>query len=282
MIINKVNNFINKKRANQRIFRAKESLNKPQSVLFYTTHKCASSFINPLLKTLIKYSDYKLFDYAKAIRSLGNNLDINQENAYFLKNFLEKSHNFLFLDRGEIYAPLRFPIDFAGRKNFKHIFFLRDPRDVVVSAYYSFGFTHPLPNNIKARMRVQEKRQSIQQQGIDNYAITESKERFLPIYEEYIELIETCSSFLYLRYSDFQDDTIQFIEIISDFLEVNISKEEIQELATKASPIQITRDNSKHKRSGKSKQYLEELKPDTINTLNEIFSEVLKYWDFRE
>jgi hypothetical protein len=48
----------------------------------------------------------------------------------------------------------------------------------------------------------------------------------------------------------------------------------------KASPVQATKDSTKHKSSGKSKQYLEELKPTTIKILNGKFAEVLNYWNF--
>jgi hypothetical protein len=156
------------------VLKAKESLDKPPSVLFFTTHKCASTFIPPLLTTITRNSNYEFKDYAQAIWNLGDKLDIGQDQENFLSSFLENAADRLFFRRGEIYAPLRVPVDFSERKNLKHIFFLRDPRDVMVSAYYSFGLTHSLPKNSKLRKRHQLRKQRILEQGIDDYVISDA------------------------------------------------------------------------------------------------------------
>ncbi|AFZ44900.1 sulfotransferase [Halothece sp. PCC 7418] len=261
------------------ILEAKHSLEKPPSVLFFTTHKCASSFISPLFRAITRNSNYNLKDYAGAIWQLGDNIDLDQEKPNFLGNFLQDTGDRLFFRRGEIYAPLRVPVDFPERHHFKHIFFLRDPRDVLVSAYYSFGFTHAWPKNSKARERYRIKREAIQQQTIDDYVISEAK-NWLTRYSKYQELLETSDSYVYLKYDDFQSDTVGFIQTITNYLDISLPSEEIEQLASKASPIQSTKDETKHKRSGKSKQYLEELKPDTVRALNEKFSDMLCYWNF--
>ena len=263
----------------EEILHAKESLDKPASVLFFTTHKCASSFISPLFQTITSNSNFELKDYAGAIWNLGDQLDIDQDKEDFLSAFLENAADRLFFRRGEIYAPLRIPVDFPERRNLKHIFFLRDPRDVMVSSYYSFGFTHGLPKNSKLRKRRLLERQRISEQGIDNYVVSDAN-NFLNRYLKYKEFVETSDSYLYLKYDDFQSDPLNFIETITKYLDITIPKQERQQLAEKASPVQITTDETKHKRSGKSKQYLKELKPETIEILNKKFAEVLEYWNF--
>ena len=180
------------------ILKAEECLKLPTSVLFFTTHKCASTFIPTLFKTITKNSNYKLKDYAQAIWSLGDELDIKQDQKDSISNFLEEAADELFFRRGYIYAPLRFPVDFPERNQLKHIFFLRDPRDVLVSSYYSFGFTHAEPKNSKAKKRFQAKRKLAQQKGIDNYVINEAT-NYLDRYLKYKELLETSNSYLYLK-----------------------------------------------------------------------------------
>lgn len=262
------------------ILKAKESLDQPPSVLFFTIHKCASTFIPPLLRTITRNSNYELKDYAGAIWNLGDQLDIGQDQENFLSSFLENTADRLFFRKGEIYAPLRIPVDFSERKNFKHILFLRDPRDVLVSSYYSFGFTHAEPKNAKARKRAQTKRQLIQQKGIDNYSLDAARNWLLPTYSKYKDFYESAESCLYLRYRDFQNDPFKFITSLVKYLDIVIPEQEIEQLAAQASPVQVSTDNTKHKRSGKSKQYLEELNPEIIKALNEVFAEVLDYWDF--
>lgn len=261
------------------ILQAKQSLSQPTSVLFFTTHKCASTFIPPLLKTITRNSNYNFKDYAGAIWNLGDQLDIDQDHKNFLSDFLEEAADELFFRRGDIYAPLRVPVDFPERNGLKHIFFLRDPRDVLVSSYYSFGFTHALPKNFKLKKRHQTRKQKIQEQGIDDYVLSEATD-WLIRYLKYKELLETSNSYLYVKYDDFQGDTVTFMKKVINYLNVVVPEQEIQELSLKASPVQTTKDNTKHKRSGKSHQYLEELKPETVKKLNEVFAEVLEYWNF--
>lgn len=280
MLIQKIKNKSHKtiihQKTKQEIVRAWESLNQPKSVIFYTTHKCASVFISKLLITLTQNSQYEVKDYASAIRDLGD--QINVENPY--ENFLEQASDQLYQTKGKIYAPQRKLLDFPGRENFKHIFFLRDPRDVIVSAYYSFGYSHGIPKATKQQEKQRKQRQKIQQQGIDNYA-KESAIGWLNLYMKYRELLESSDSYLYLSYDEFKDNTLEFINKIVSFLEINISDQEAKKLAKEASPISEQKDITKHKRSGKSQQYKEELKPETINYLNETFSEILDYWQFQ-
>ncbi|MGK7926886.1 MAG: sulfotransferase, partial [Spirulina sp.] len=126
-----------------RLRNAARNLERPRSILFYTSHKCASTFVGKLLDTICKKSQYEIIDYAGTIWGAGDRLK-HIESPYEL--FLERAYSDLYSLHGKIYAPQREYLDFPGRTKFKHIFFLRDPRDVLISAYYSFGFTHLEPS----------------------------------------------------------------------------------------------------------------------------------------
>ncbi len=262
--------------AQERIINAWDSLQKPPSVLFFTTHKCASVFVEKLLKTIVKTSPYQVRNYAAAIWQLGDRVDPGTP----YEDFLEAAYDQLYHARGEIYAPQRRPLNFPGRERFKHIFFLRDPRDVLVSAYYSFGYQHQRPKAEKQQEIFSQDRQRIQDQGIDNYALTAASDWLLPLYTQYQLLLETSTSHLYVNYDQYKDNTAQFILTIADYLETSMTDEDVQALISEAAPVQAVKDIQQHKRSGKSQQYLEELKPETIATLNEMFLELLVYWKF--
>lgn len=51
----------------------------------------------------------------------------------------------------------------------KRIVVLRDPRDIIISEYYSYGYTHVPPNEPIAQKAFQSQRQAIQSGGIDWY-----------------------------------------------------------------------------------------------------------------
>lgn len=257
-----------------RILNALENEKRPTSCLFFTVHKCASTFINRLLWALTTETQYELRNYESAIWKLGDELDI----AGSYQPFFEQHYDQLFRLRGEIYGPQRKPVDFPGRANFKQIFFLRDPRDVVVSAYYSFGFSHALPVNAQARKRFLHVRDVIKAQGIDRYALGAADTWVLNAYEGFARLRQSAPQNLFLSYDEFLRDTGQFIDRIAAFLEIEVSPETRTRLVSSASPIQPKTNIASHKRSGRSAQYLEELKPDTVDLLNQKFAEVLAYW----
>ncbi len=256
---------------------ALDSLDKPKSVFFFTMHKCASSFMNKLFTAIAGKSDYKLTDYGKEIWNLSDYVDI--VGPY--EDFLEKSYERLYMTRGVIYAPQRNPLFFPGVENFRHIFFLRDPRDAVVSSYYSTAFSHDIPKGSQSKQRFDTKRRQAQEQGIDEYTLQAAVDWLIPLYANYRKLRESSYDYLYLTYDEFKDDTEKFIYDIAQFLNVPVSSNVVSTLSVEASPIQVKKNIYTHKRSGKSQQYLDELKPETVTTLNDMFVDTLDYWRFK-
>jgi len=181
---------------------------------------------------------------------------------------------------GKIYGPQRQYLDFPGRTNFKHIFFLRDPRDVLVSSYFSMGFTHAKPLNTIERNNFLIKREDTKEKEIDSYVLEEAETWIYPLYMQYKDLRETAKSYIYLKYDLFVEDTPEFIKKISAFLGLHPSQKDIDLLTQKASPVQEV-EVMKHKRSGKTGQYLEKLHPSTVEKLDHILSDVLTDWEFK-
>lgn len=123
-------------------------------------------------------------------------------------------------------------------------------------------------------------RKEIQQKGIDQYAIDFADE-LVQRYIGFKNLKENCDSFIYLKYDDFTNNTKAFILNLSQYLNVNLSDNELKVLCYEASPIQKNIKKESHKRSGKNGQYVNELKPETQAILNEKFKTTLLYWKFK-
>jgi len=247
-----------------------------ESVIFFTTHKAASNFTNEILKITENSSDYILYDYGALVGSLSDKL--NLENDF--ENYLNINYKFLFNPLGEIYGPQRMPLKFPNINNYKKIFFLRDPRDVLVSAYYSFGYSHVEPKSKSLLKGFNEKRALIQNQSIDEYVLKESKNWIEPIYMEYKDLKENSDKVcLYIKYSKFVNDTYGCIEEILNFFDIqNIDL--IKSLTRVANPVSDIENKNLHKRSGKNNQWKTHLTEETQEKLNKELSEVLKYWQF--
>lgn len=248
------------------------------SVLFFTTHKCASTFTSKVIKSIGSHSDYEIYDYAAAIYQLGDGIDAGDP-----FDFMTKNSDILFNRRGEIYGPLRMPVTIPNMDGFRKVFFLRDPRDVLVSAYYSFGFSHGLPGNTDRRRIFLKAREQIQNEGIDNYCLRALREWILPTYKSYMEIRGREKNSIYLSYDLFKDDTKGFLTSLIEFLEIREFPDRIvNQLSKSATPVQNRKPNKKlrHKRSGQSHQFESELKDSTLEELNRELTEVLRYWEF--
>jgi hypothetical protein len=69
------------------------------------------------------------------------------------------------------FAPLRFYVDIPGIEQYDVLLHLRDPRDVLVSMFYSYCYIHPgeIPPNTGYRKRVAE-------EGIDSFVLAKAAE----------------------------------------------------------------------------------------------------------
>lgn len=248
-----------------------------RSVLFFTTHKCASTFVTALLDELDAKSPYTNMNYEGAYWELGD--EINSVEVP-VEEFLGRNSDMLLLKHGEIYGPLRKPFDFPGREKFKHIFFFRDPRDVLVSMFYSYAYTHPEPIHTQARKIFLERRERTIEKGIDWFVLETTTENLLPRFLGYGEILQNAENPLILKYDEFSAETETFLKKIANYLDIELSDESLTKLTKFASPVRDGAPELEHKRSGRSGQWKHELKPETADKLNELFAPVLGKWGF--
>lgn len=245
------------------------------SVIFFTTHKCASTYLKKILNSIDKNSEYSHYDYGSLVGSLAKELGVDSD----FETYLNKNYKKLFNLKGEIYGPQRMPLRFKNVNDYKIVFFLRDPRDVLVSAYYSFAFNHKIPDNSIIKKQMLDSREKYLVMGLDKYVISQVDEWVLPVYKEYIKIRNKSNEYLFLKYEDFTYDPLSFTKKIYEFLDLNVDLID-DNLIDQANPVQKKIEEDSHQRSGKNKQWLDELKPETIRELNFKLEEVLNEWEF--
>jgi len=81
------------------------------------------------------------------------------------------------------------------------IFFIRDPRDILVSSFYSFGFTHCLSPVKEIRERQEADRKNIQTLSLDEYVI-KNMDNSLKNFETIDRLSTSCEHCIILKYED--------------------------------------------------------------------------------
>ena len=246
----------------------------PESVYFYTFHKCASTlFSSYVLKNIDGLHNV---DYASQIYSGRRN---TQRTITFRK-------------RGFIYGPIRISADETGpvgrilvKPTIDHafirdktgLFFVRDPRDILVSSYYSFGFTHGLSRVEEISERQQAVRRIIREQTLDEYVLrsAETQIRFFSIL---YDLSNVCKRSVILRYEDMIDDFDMFAEQLLRY--VRLGGDVIQRIYEKSRPKK-TEDTTSHRRSGRVEGFRHKLDEDTINILNKKLADTLSLFGYR-
>lgn len=247
----------------------KENGKNTTSIAFISLHKCATSFFSrTVLKELKELAlvNYQSYEYlheekiAPIIKPEGY--------IYAVLRLYDRDHPGYKLTN-ELINP-------SNLKKIKTIFWVRDPRDILVSLYYSFGFTHPESPNQIIKAHQHQRREKIQKMSLDEYALNEAPNLQWK-FEQIDNLREQLPDHLFMRYEEMIHNFDPFFQTLSDFtgLDKNLYKQMYQQTRPNESE-----DTSKHKRSGKTQAYLEKLKPETIEMLNSILAPTLEKFGY--
>ncbi len=238
-----------------------------ESVYFYTLHKCASSL----------FGSYVL-DHLNGLRKVDYELDV-----YLGKN----SGLPPFRKRGFVYGPIRLSYlcpmtsahsdwmekltsaDFISDK--LAIFLIRDPRDILVSSYYSFGFTHDLSDVGEIAELQTDLRMRVRAMTLDEWVIKDCQ-RILESFEMIERLANGAKHGVVLKYEDLVNDWDRFRTELARHVE--ISDDVFAEIHRRSRP-RANKESGSHHRSGKSGQYASELKPETIERIDRILGPLL-------
>jgi hypothetical protein len=243
---------------------------KTKSVYFITMHKCGSTIFKEILNNII---GLKHVDYAGRVHENTNYSEFNfRKNGYIYGPLMIAEKNsipgYRLLDN----HISNFKTHFKSRI----IFMVRDPRDIIVSAYHSFGKTHKLSNDNTIAQFQLLNRNRIQRTTIDEYAYSEV-EKIRLNFRKIIDLSKLESDNIILKYEDLIDDFNAFWDNISNFVEIN---QHIRDNFFNATRPRQELANDSHKRSGKTKQYISELSVNTIDMINEHLKEEIKFFKY--
>jgi hypothetical protein len=176
-------------------------------------------------------------------------------------------------------------------KDIKYIIHIRNPLDLLVSAFYSFGYTHEYCGIIYSYEQFLEQRQHIQKIGINAYCIEYFKNTILPLHLKLFKWLETYydkPNVFISSYEKMKNNFNEYMNEIGSFLEYdNETIKKLYEFTNKKNYYQPVDNNDiiegkikTHYRNGTSKQYLTDLKSETyeflIEEMNKVIPEYLK------
>lgn len=190
----------------------------------------------------------------------------------------------IFAPKGYCYGGFRaFPrFDIPILKQSRSILLVRDPRDMLVSHYYSVRDSHVLPSNElkSAKIDMQSQREFARSVVIDKYVRSYPAKHFSRVLEDYRTLLISRHDVKIYRYEDvIYNKTAWIADMVKYFgWEIPMSKSE--EIGKMHDHIPSEEKSNQHIRQVHPGNYREKLKPETISWLNEYFEDDLRAFGY--
>ncbi|PZD75243.1 hypothetical protein C1752_00338 [Acaryochloris thomasi RCC1774] len=237
---------------------------KNQGIIVHALHKSASMFLYRLFQDLSKEKGISFYS-ANNKPSDREEVSADMDDSFCLcpeRNFNINEYEFNRLNKTI------------------HILQVRDPRDILVSQYFSFGWIHNLkPSDEKTE------RELIQSMSIDEYVLQATTDStFHNLLERYTPILEIARSknpdTIIVKYEDMVTNFNRWLPSIIDVFNFNPIQSKI--LLTKYlfkhrnsfNPPKT--EKQAHKRKITPGDHKNKLKPETIEKLNEMFAEILQ------
>ncbi|MEE8357436.1 MAG: sulfotransferase domain-containing protein [Anaerolineales bacterium] len=249
--------------------------NTHPSIIHFSLNKAATQHTKKILRECIiengmvpvhinEYAFYTKFPY------------LTGQGAEKMVNF-----NHIFRPAGYFYSAFGgFVRGISELEKYKVILMVRDPRDILVSWYYSIAFSHSIPPITSDRHEEYiRKRKNAKEIMIDEHVISESDRVFniLSLYQT--ELLDKYPHVYLTSYEKMTSNYEMWLRDLLNACELEISDQTFQKYIADNRQLQPKEENIyKHIRKGKPGDYLDKLEPETIKFLNNKFSPILDYY----
>ena len=237
------------------------------SVVFFTVRKCASTMMRHLLADVarchMRLTPLNLVAYL---------WDATGETDVY--DYLNANAQRLFRERGICYAPLRRYVDVSHLCEARVIAMLRDPRDVVVSAYYSDRFSHRAPANRERKERFDARRDIMGGIAFEEWIRQEA----LKTRDIYARFRQHLNRKQVLTYEEMWTDFDGWLSRLGECLKVGFTKSDHARYRSLSGVDDLTRDDPlSHRRKGTPGDFRSKLSKPLADELTELFAEELRW-----
>lgn len=183
----------------------------------------------------------------------------------------------LWLKENSCFAPMRRYHRVPKMELFKIILHLRDPRDTLVSSFFSTAYSHVLKLDKNTLGPTPVDRQRALEMGIDRYVLYKGKEKYLERYNNYIDELLPLENVTLVRYEQMVTDFPSWLTKVLPAFQFP-DPDSVLSHCTEKYKDEFKRGPGAHphKRKVTPGDYKEKLKPDTIRQLEDMYSEVLE------
>ena len=229
------------------------------NVIFFTVHKAGSSLLTMRFTPFFQKHGYAISDLSSWFAKVRP-----AHRALFFNDAGQKQN--VFGTRGVFHCVFRYPFEVPEFDKQQILLVLRDPRDVLVSHFFSTRYSHPVQNPEFFKLK-----QTAGELSIDAYVLHIAAD-FRKRYETYLPWIGK-PNVLFARYEDIIENPEAYEKQLEAFTGLPVVPGEIVSPAD----FEVDREDPKaHKRKVKAGDHREKLQPETITKLNAEFAEILK------
>jgi len=240
----------------------------------FSVHKSGSTLMHSMLDAACRAAKIPAVTVPDIMFNLGDVAGAWQSDSALLPLFQKHLLYFGFRSFPAILAD-----EAAQIRNRRFVLLVRDPRDALVSQYFSFGrkkSSHAVPKeNADAYLKT---RDQIEETEIDEYVLREAPglARKLGEYRHYLDFDHG----MVRRYEDIYYDKLMFLADIFAHFGIDISEQIVTDVARQHDIRPAQEDDSKHIRKGTPGDHREKLAPATISSLNEVFRDVGAFYGY--
>ncbi|MDH3692410.1 MAG: sulfotransferase [Gammaproteobacteria bacterium] len=255
-----------------------QNQNKHPSIIHFSLNKAATQYTGGILQQCAAENGMvpvSIHEYAF------------HTNFPYLDHLTEEEmgkYKHIFKPNGYLYSVFGGMIEgISELDKYKIVLMVRDFRDVLVSEYYSTAYSHVAPERQGNRYDLfVEQRTKAMESGIDEYAVAES-DRVNNILQRYKTLlIDKYPNVYVTKYEEMVNDFRGWLDKLLHNCELNIGHEFFEALLERNERIRPkVEDIHSHLRKGKSGEYKEKLKQETIEFLNMKFSPMLLNFGYK-
>ena len=255
-----------------------EAASSVQSAYIVGMKKGGSTLLAQIMRDLAPMSPRTLFEYPKLAFDKG----MPESTAVEDVNDILTKPGYVFgvfrwlpeADLFDLSAMLRADSPRSARC----LLLLRDPRDALVSLYYSDAKSHPIPKSGPLKKVYEDARARLSNVPIDDYVL-EVAPTFLRHYYRTMQLLALPDLTL-LRYEDILYDKLRLVRATADVMGARADEATLVQIAEKYDKIPNSEAPAAHLRQAHPGDYIRKLAPATIAKLDEMFAPVLKTFGY--
>jgi len=252
--------------------------NKHPSIIHFSLHKAATQYTKSILRRCASENGMTpvfLPDYG-----------FNTKFPYLdlLSAAEMEKYQHIFKPAGYLYSVFGGMIEGVPElEQYILVFLVRDPRDLLVSEYYSLAYSHGVPDKRGDKYEQFLKlRRAAQSMTIDDHVVARCENTYEVLHRYKTLLMDRYPKVHITRYEDMTADFRSWLRDLLDSCRLEISRELLQSLLEESERLRPKEEDiRRHIRKGRPGDYKEKLRAETIDYLNGRLSPMLEVFGYQ-